>query len=160
MPAMTNILLRSDAAAVDHTLIPVRDIPFPSWRTNEDGVPVTGQKRLDLQFETLKNGKTKVNFKVGLPIMEVIPAGTVGASGVQAAPQVADEDSFSGTFFLSPRGTQTTRAELMRVVAHLMMGATSVTGTGVNAATAAVGAVKSSTSPLHYAVVNLLFPGS
>lgn len=164
MGAMTNLLVRSDVDGTsDLTFLPVRDTPFPHWRTNASGLPITGQKRVETQFETLKNGKVKVNIKVVNPIMELIPAGTVNSSGVQAAPMVADEDSFSGTFFLSPRGSTDTRAELMRMVAHLLVGAGVTTSTILNPVTAGAHAwrdVAAAGYPVPYSIINLLFPGA
>lgn len=162
MSVMTNVLLRSDVdGTTDHTFYPVRDVPFPHWRTNVDGLPLSGQKRIESQFEVLKNGKTRVNVKIINPIMELIPAGTVNSAGVQASPRVADEESISITWFLSDRGNQDTRAELQRMVAHLMAGANATSG----GFTTPVGGVAHSfknvapASVIPYAIANLLFPG-
>lgn len=162
MPQMTNILVKSDADGSDITLHPVRDVPFPHWRTNIPGVPIVGQRRLELMYETMKNGKVRVNFKVVNPIMEVIPSGAVSAAGTQAAAKVADEDSFSGTFFFSPRGSHATRAELVRMAAHILVGASASANAIVNpAVSTAESYIDATTSyPLPYALVNLLFPGN
>jgi len=160
MPVMTQILLRKDGAAADNTFLPVKDVPFPSWRTNVDGLATEGQAKIDMMWQEGKN-ETKVNVKVALPIMEIIPAGTVDASGRTASPKVAGVDSASITFFLSNRGTQTTRAELMRAVAHLCSGANSATDGHNNPTSAgAVGSYKASSSPMIYGIVNKLFPGA
>lgn len=160
MPAMTNLLLKGDASATDIALVPVSDVPFPKWRTDVDGESELQATKLDVQWERLKNGKTRVNVKLVKPIMEVIPSGTVTAAGVAAAPKVADEEFISVTMMCSPRGTQSTRAELLRLVSHLLSGATSVTATGMNPSLTTVGAFKGSTAPVVYGLVHLLFPGA
>lgn len=160
MPAMTPLLLKNEDGTTDSTLQPVRDVPFPHWRTNTDGYPTAGEERLEVQYETLKNGKVKVNVKLVKPILEVVPAGTVNSAGVQAAAQVADEDAISCTFFLSPRGTQSTRAQLMRHFVHVLSGASSTTATQVQPVSGTANAWKTSALPIPYAIINLLFPGS
>lgn len=163
MPAMSNLLLRKDAdGTTDVTLYPVKDFPFPVWRSNDPSLPLAGQMRLELSFETLKSGKIRVNHKLTKPIMAVIPAGTVNSSGIQAAPEVVDEESISTTYFLSPRGNHDTRAELLRFNAHLEIGASATTGDGNNPAVAVANAYKnaSSSKMVPYSLVNLLFPGA
>lgn len=159
MAVMTNLLLRRDSAATDVTLIPKTDRPFPSWRTDVDGESEYQAITLDAQWEKMKSGKTRVNVKLNKPIMEVVPAGTVNASGVQAAPRVADVETISVTMITSPRGTQTTRADLLRLMVHLLSGATSVTGSGASPVGGAVDVFKNSTAPLTYGFVHQLMPG-
>lgn len=162
MPAMSNILLSRDVdAATDITLYPVKDDPFPNWRSNVDGVSTEGQSSASMMWQEGKT-ESKVNIKLSLPIMEIIPAGSVDATGRTAAPKVAGVDSFSGTFFLSNRGTQSTRAELIRAVCHLLCGAASTADAGADPTTAASGTFKTiaSTRPIPYAIVNKLYPGA
>lgn len=159
MAVMTNLLLRRDSAASDVTLVPKTDRPFPSWRTDVDGESELQAITLDAQWEKMKSGKTRVNVKLNKPIMEVVPAGTVNASGVQAAPRVADIETISVTMITSSRGTQTTRADLLRLMVHLLSGASSVTATYHNPATAAVDTYKGSTSPLVFGLIHQLMPG-
>lgn len=161
MPIMTNILLRKDSAAADNTFLPVKDVPFPEWRTNVDALSTEGQARINMMWQEGKN-EAKVNVKIAMPIMEIIPAGSVDASGRTAAPKVAGIDSVSVSFFLSNRGTQATRAELMRALAHLCVGAGNSTDGLVNPTSAsAANAYKNASngSPLIYGIVNKLFPG-
>jgi len=126
MPNMTSILLKRDDG-LDITLFPVSDTP-PTWRSNISGISNGGQVLLKAQYEELKNGRMKVNVKLDVPIMEVIPTGSVAASGFQAAPTVADVESISVTFYLSKRGSNETRADLYRMFAHLLIGAGSTSG--------------------------------
>ncbi|DAD50852.1 TPA_asm: coat protein [ssRNA phage SRR5466727_1] len=165
MPAMSKILVRSDVdGTTDVTFHPIKDFPFPSWRTNDAGKALLGQSRLDVQWEAPAKpaGKYRVNIKLATPIMEVIPAGTVNSAGVQAAPTVADEESVSCTFFFSSRGTADTRAEMVRAFQHILAGANDVTGTGLIPKNAVAHAFRDATStlPVPYALANLLFPGS
>lgn len=161
MPSMTNILLKKDDGT-DNTYYPVTDRPSPHWRTNVSGIGDSGQARLEFQTEKMKNGKTRANLKVTQPIMEVIPSGSVNAMGIQAAPMVADEESVSITFYLSPRGTNETRADLFRQVAHLLQGAGANTTMNlvVSGVTADVIRDCAAASPVPYGIVNLLWPGS
>lgn len=162
MPAMSNILLRNEDGTTDLTLLPLRDSPFPVWRGNDQSLPLEGQVRLEVQYETLKNKKTRVNVKLIKPIMAVIPAGTVNSAGQQAMAEVIDEESISTTFFLSPRGGHATRAALARHNAHLMVGANVSAGSLLSPSGSGVETWLncSSTSILPYAIVNLLFPGT
>lgn len=163
MPAMANVLLRSDVDGTsDHTFYPVKDIPFPSWRENVSGLPIAGQGRLEVQNETLKDGASRVNLKLIKPIMEVIPAGTVNSAGVQAAPMIADTEWVSVTWRLSPRGTNDTRAELQRMLAQLVSGASSSSGQQVSPVSGGAHAYRDvgTGNAVPYAIANLLFPGA
>lgn len=163
MPTMANFLLKRDDGT-DVTYIPVSDTPFPNWRTNTSGVGESGQNRIFLQYEKITKGanagKTRVNIRLVQPIMEVIPSGSVAASGFQAGPTVADEESVSLTFFLSPRGTNETAADLLRQFAHLIIGGSSSTGSaiGPNYTTADTYRDASTVYTLPYGIVNRLFP--
>lgn len=159
MAVMTNLLLRRDSAATDVTLVPKTDRPFPSWRTDVDGESENQAITLDAQWEKMKSGKTRVNVKLNKPIMEVVPAGTVNASGVQAAPRVADIETISVTMITSPRGTQTTRADLLRLMTHLLSGANSTAGSGYSPKDGVVDAFKSTMAPITYGLVHQLMPG-
>lgn len=122
MPNMADILLKKDDGT-SVTFNPVDDKDGVStWRTRISGVSNAGQCKVTMQYETMKSGKMRVNAKLTVPIMEVIPAGSVNASGIQAAPAVADDESASVTFYLSPRGSNETRADMMRMFAHLVSG--------------------------------------
>jgi len=159
MPQMTTILLKKDDAS-DVTLVPVSDTPNPHWRTNISGIAAAGQVRLEEKAEEMKNGRVRVNVKLTLPIMEVVPSGTVNAAGFQAAPIVADEEAISMTAYFSPRGSNETRADLVRMFAHLVSGATSVSGGSAypQSSTADTFRDVSSASPAPYGLVNLLWP--
>lgn len=163
MPQMTNMLVRSDVDGLaNHTFIPARDVPNPLWRTNVAGIPVIGQSTYEVQWEAMKNGKTKVNCKLAVPIMEVVPAGTVNSEGRQAGPAVADLESVSCTFFFSPRGTTDTRAEIVRMFMGIMQGASNANGGGTSPITGAAHAYRDvvNTQQVPYGLVNLLFPGA
>lgn len=166
MPQMNNLLLKKDDGT-DVTLKPQTDRwPTLVWRTNVTGTPVLGQSTLKLQSEEITSGvnkgKTRVNIQLAVPIMEIIPAGSVDASGHTAGAAVADVESVSMTFFLSPRGTNETRADLVRMFAHLMVGATAVTGQKVDPSTITADSYRdiAEASMLPYSLINLLYPGS
>lgn len=162
MPAMSNILVRSDVDGTsDVTFYPLKDNPFPQWRTNISGTPLLGQSRIETQWENLKGGAMRINLKIIKPILEVIPAGTVNSSGVQAAPMVADDEFVSVTWKVSPRGSSDTRAELQRWLSHVMSGAGSISGSTMGVSSAAHAYRDASSSyVLPYVISNLLFPGA
>lgn len=160
MPTMQNVLVKKDDGT-DVTLYPVDDKDgIATWRSNISGISVNGQARLTIQYETMKNGKVRVNEKLTLPIMAVIPAGSVNNAGVQAAPTVLDEESRSTTYYLSPLGSNETRADLFRMGAHLTVGAGSTTGMTLNPQNTTADTFRDVTngSVLPYGIVNLLFP--
>lgn len=159
MPSMSNIILRKDDAT-DVLYVPVSDTPFPHWRTNFSGVPMHGQARLEVKTETMKNGNVRVNIKLAQPIMEIIPSGSVGASGIQAAPAVADEEVISMTFYASQRGSNETRADLLRQFAHLIAGAGATSGSIVAPPSATADTYRDVAVgiPVIYGIVNLLWP--
>lgn len=163
MPAMSNILVRSDVDGTsDVTFHPLKDSPFPQWRTNISGMPLLGQSRIETQWENLKGGAMRINLKVVKPILEVIPAGTVNSSGVQAAPMVADDEFVSVTWRVSSRGSHDTRAELQRWLAHILNGASSATGTTISPVAGAAHGYRDAgnNSVVPYMISNLLFPGA
>lgn len=80
MPAMTNLLIKDDAATpVEYTFIPVTDTPYPIWRTAIANVPFEGQMRFSVTQTKLKNGNYKLTGKLEVPVME-----TLGASGTSS----------------------------------------------------------------------------
>lgn len=158
MPAMSTIAVKRDDGT-DVTFQPISDSPH-LWQTRFSGLPLDGQTALEVKTEQMKGGKLRVNIKLSQPLMEVIPAGSVNASGVQAAPAVADSDVASLTFYLSPRGSNETRADLVRMLAHILSGA----GTGSGATLAPQSSVAdsfrdaTSASLLPYGLINLIWP--
>lgn len=129
--ANQDILLLKKDTGTDVTYFPVSDRPVLQWRTNVSGVSDLGQSRLEIKEELMKSGVKRVNIKIEQPIMEVIPSGSVNAMGVQAGPHVAGSDSISITGYFSSRGTNITRADLLRQAAQLLAGAGSATGLNI-----------------------------
>lgn len=163
MPAMGNILLRKDDAT-EVAFGPVGD-PQRSgvleWRSNVTGLSLDAQQRVTLRVQRdQKTGRIRINHVLTLPIMEVIPSGSTAASGYQAAPRVADVESISTTYYLSPRGSNETRADLVRQNVHLIGGAGTPSGNFVSptAVTADTFRDVAASAVVPYGIVNLLLP--
>lgn len=157
MPSMTNLLVKDDAATpVEWTLIPVTDTPYPQWRSNAAGIPVSGQQRLSVTQDKVKSG-FKLTVKLEVPVME-----TLGASGTSAGyvapPKVAYVTTCIFTMFCDDRSTSTDRSNALKLAVGLIQGATSTTATGTLANTSAGGAWAASTAPLPLMFNGLILP--
>lgn len=129
MPAMTNLLIKDDAATPkEWTFIPVTDNPNPQWRSNDAALPLIGQLRLSSLMEKTKTG-WKISAKLEVPVLE-----TLGASGTAlgyvASPKVAHVVTGIFTMFADERSTISDRANLLRLMVGFLQGASSVTNTG------------------------------
>ncbi len=158
MGAMTNLLVKDDAATPkEWTLVPVTDTPNPFWRANDAAIAIDGLPRLTVSSEKLKSGDYKVTAKLEVPTME-----TLGASGTSAGyvapPAVAYVTTGICTMFFSPRSTIADRANAYRMLVGLLQGASSTTGTGTLANTAAGSAWQSSSAPLPDLFVEGILP--
>lgn len=130
MPAMTNLLVKDDAATpVEFTLIPITDSPNPLYRGNVSSVPLEGQMRVQMMTEQLKNGNFKVTCKLEDPVME-----TLGASGTSfgyvAPPKVAYVTTCIFTMFCDRRSTSQNRSDALKKIIGLLQGASATTATG------------------------------
>lgn len=156
MPAMTDILIKDDAA-VEKTLVPVTDTPVPFWRGVASGVPTDGQIRLHVSMDTLKDGSTKHTVKLEVPVQE-----TLGASGTSAGyvapPKVAYVNKAFQSFIFDKRSTEDDRANCEKLMHALMSGASSTTASGVLNGASAANAFKTSTLVIPYAIVKQILP--
>jgi hypothetical protein len=158
MGTQTDLLVKDDATApVEVTLKAITDTPIPFWRSNIAGVPLGGQMSAYVSAEALKSGKTKVNLKLLVPVME-----TLGASGTSAGyvapPKVAYINELYLTTIVDPRSTIADRANLLKMGIGLAQGASSTTATGVLANTAAGDAWKNSVLPIPLAFTQVIIP--
>lgn len=131
MAAMTNLLVKDDAATVtEFTFVPVTDTPNPLWRTQVAGVPIEGQHRITASWEPYKNGGYKLTVKLELSVME-----TLGASGTSAGyvapPKVAYVIPCIFTMFADKRSTSQDRANALKMIVGVLQGASSTTATGI-----------------------------
>lgn len=154
MPAMTNLLVKDDAATPNEfTLIPITDSPNPFWRGNAASVPIEAQPRLNATVDQVKNGGYKLTVKLEVPTME-----TLGASGTSAGyvapPKVAYVTTGIMTMFVDRRSTSADRMNTLRMLVGLLQGASSTTATGTLTNASAGQAWTSST-----AIFPLLFNG-
>jgi hypothetical protein len=159
MASMTNLLVKDDTTTtvVEHTFVPVTDTPNPFWRTLAAGVPLEGCPRLNLTSERLKSGDYKLTVKLELPVME-----TLGASGTSmgyvAPPKVAYVNTGIYTMFVNARSTLADRANLAKMLAGLVSGASSTTSTGVLDQSSAADAWKNSVLPVTQFLTSLVVP--
>jgi len=131
MPAMTNLLVKDDAATpIEYTFIPVTDTPISFWRTQIANVPLEGQMRLWMSSQQLKNGSWKNTLKLEVPVME-----TLGASGTSAGyvapPKVAYVDTTIITQFADRRSTIADRSNALKLTLGVAQGASATTATGI-----------------------------
>lgn len=149
MPAMTNLLVKDDAATPkEWTLQPITDAGgMPIWRSDDAAVALEGQVRITASVDQVKSGDYKITVKLEVPIME-----TLGASGTSAgyvAPQkVAHTVTSIFTMFASKRSTKVDRANALKMCVGLLQGASSTTATGILSQTAAGDAWKNSALPI------------
>jgi hypothetical protein len=158
MPAMTNILVKDDAATPkEWTLLPVSDTPIPNWRANDAALPLMGQPRYWQSTEQVKSGDWKITAKLEVPVMETLGA-SGAATGYVAPQQVAYVTTFIVTMFCSPRSTTADRANALKMAVGILQGATSTTATGTLANTAAGDAWKNSAAFTPQLFTNLVVP--
>lgn len=146
MPAMTNLLVKDDAA-VEHTLVPITDNPNPQWRDSAAGVALSGQIRFSLLSEKLKNGTYRLVAKTEVPVMETL--GASGTSSGYVAPQaVAYILPVTTTLYAPPRSTIADRANALRLHVGCVQGASATTATGTLSNNAAASAWAGSVLPV------------
>jgi hypothetical protein len=158
MGAMTNLLVKDDAATPkEWTFLGVTDTPNPQWRGNDAGVPLGGQPRFSVVTEEVKSGALKVTAKLEVPVMETLGA-SGASSGYVAPPAVAYVNTYIGTMFCDPRSTIADRANLLKMFAGLIQGASSTTNTGILANNAAGDAWKNSVLPIPQLFTQIVVP--
>lgn len=156
MADMNNILLQDDTDATV-TLLPVSNADQNLvWRGNQAGVPIDGQVRLTAVWERLKSGDYRLSAKLEVPVMETI--GAAAATGYVAAAKVAYVMVGIFTIFAPSRSTIADRANVVRMLAHAITGASNIADTSISAATGASGAWAASSYPLQYGFINLVMP--
>lgn len=158
MAAMANFLVKDDASTpLEITFIPVSDTPFPTWRAAIANVPFEGQPRIAISTERVKSGAYKYTMKLEVPVMETLGAsGTSG--GYVAPPKVAYVNTIIVTMFADGRSTTADRANLLKLGAGLISGASSTTATGILDQSSAGDAWKNSTLPVPLAYITGSMP--
>lgn len=110
------------ATPVSHTLQPVSvtregDSVTAYWREALASVPVEAQVWATAKLTNLKNGVTKQEFTVGVPVMETVT--NQNAAGYTAAPKVAYTDKHVYTSFSSRRSTVTSRRLARQILVNI-----------------------------------------
>jgi hypothetical protein len=149
MAAIANIVAFDGAASpVSHTLNPVSvtragNEVVALWREALPTVPVEAQVWATAKLTNQKNGLTREEFTVGVPVMETVT--NQNAAGYTAAPKVAFTDKMQFVAFSSKRSTQTSR----RLARQILVNIAGNVSTTVAAAT---------TGPLPDLIDNLFAP--
>lgn len=126
------------ATPVNHTFYPIGNsvdekLGFVSkWREGLSGVPLYAQPRITTLLKKLKDGKTRCEIRVEVPVMEAVS--NQNAAGYTAAPKVAYIDQVSIVGYFHER-SPTSGRRLIRMLATNI--ANNVT-TSVAAATSGV----------------------
>jgi hypothetical protein len=159
MGSMTNLLVKDDTTTtvVEYTFVPITDTPSPFWRAASGSAPLEGQMRLYLTQEKLKSGDYKLSAKLEIPVMETLGASGT-AAGYVAPPKVAYVNTAFFTVFANARSTLSDRANLVKLLAGLVGGASSTTATGVLDQSSAADAWKNSTLPVTQFFTQLVIP--
>lgn len=158
MASMTNLLVKDDAATPqEFTLVPVSNLPTPSWRAGVAGVPIDGQVRLSVDVQQLKNGGFKTTAKLEVPVLETLGA-SGSSAGYVAPPKVAYVTTGIFSLFSDRRSTTQDRANCLRMLVGILQGASSTTATGVLKNNDAGGAFLASTLPITNAIVQTVKP--
>lgn len=158
MADMNNVLLQDDEDSTV-TLIPISNADKNLvWRSNAASVPIDGQARLTMTWDRLKSGDFRLSAKLEVPVMESI--GTSAASGYVAAPKVAFVMVGIFTLFVPSRSTIEDRANIVRMMTHLISGAGSTVDQAASASTGAAHAFKELAAGyvLPYSFINLAMP--
>jgi hypothetical protein len=158
MADMSNILLQDDSDTTI-TFLPVSNANQNLvWRANLIGVPIDGQARLTATWEKLKSGDYRLSAKLEVPVLETI--GSAAATGYVAAAKTAYVMVGIFTMFAPARSTAADRANVYRMMTHLMMGASSTADTGNSANIVASGTFEGvgQAQVLPYSFINVVMP--
>lgn len=136
MADMTNLVRYDDATTPGaHTLIPVSNASQQLvWREDAASVPMDGQVRMTVTWETLKDKTWRASVKLEVPVLETV--GTSSGSGYVAAPAVAYVMVGIVTLFAPRRSTIADRANLVK----MLQGTIGVKADGSAGSSSAVGA--------------------
>lgn len=159
MPAMTNLLVKDDAATpTTWTLEPIQDSNGESiWRSAVSTAPIEGQVRLTATTVQLKSGVFKTTAKLEVPVMETL--GASGSSvGYVAPPKVAYVTTAIFTMFADKRSTAQDRANAFRLLMGCLQGATSTVDTGTLANNALGQVWLNSAAPMTALMTKLIRP--
>jgi len=158
MPAMTNLLVKDDAATPkEWTLVPITDTPNPFWRATDAALPLEAQPRVNAYSVKLKNQGYKITVKTELPVLE-----TLGASGTAlgyvAPPKVAYTNTAITSCFMDRRSTISDRANLLKMHTGILTGASSTTSTGILNQASLGGVFAASVLPIPYLFTGVVLP--
>jgi len=159
MSEMTNLLVKDDTVTtpVEFTLIPVSNVPVPTWRAAVSNVPIDAQLRLSVDVQQLKSGGWKTTVKLEVPVQETLGA-SGSSSGYVAPPAVAYVTTCIFTMFSDRRSTTQDRANALKLALGILQGASATTATGILANTAAGNAFVNSALPITEAIIKTVKP--
>jgi len=87
------------------------------WREALASIPTEAQVWATAKLTNLKNGVTKEEFTVGVPVMETVT--NQNAAGYTAAPKVAYTDKVVFTAFSSKRSSVTSRRLARQILVNI-----------------------------------------
>lgn len=166
MGAAINLSVRRDDAT-DITLVPVsgtyeKGIQSIVYRELSTTKPEGACIRLTLTSEEMKSGVKKLTRKLEVPIMAIIPAGSVNSDGRTAAPAVDHVETDIRVRYHHPNSTATERADSLRLGSHIDIGATTTAGGGVGPASTTPYAFRDipSANQVPYGDINYVWPNA
>lgn len=149
------------------TLVPVssmteKGVTTLIFRELAAAKPLQACVTVTLTAETLKSGVVKTTRKLEVPIMEIIPAGSVNADGRTAAPKVSHIETDIRTRFHHPRCTATERADSYRMALNVdgYGGATANTTNSPHSVTAYLFRDIASGSQVPYGDIQYVWPSA
>lgn len=125
MSSQANITVFDGAATpVSHTFIPLgtgvdeKLGTLAKWRESLASVPLAANARITTIDKALKNGITRYEIRVEVPVMESVSG--QNAAGYTAAPKVAYTDTISAVCYFSDRSTIAGRRLVKQILANLL----------------------------------------
>lgn len=125
MSAQANIVAFDGASTpVTHTLVPIGVKVDPKigiiaeWREALASVPLYANITARTFFKDLKNGKTRVEVRIEVPVMESVSG--ANAFGYTAAPKVAYANQVSFVGYFSDRATIAERRLARQLLVNMM----------------------------------------
>jgi len=157
MADMTNVLLQDDTDTT-RTFVPVvNEGKMRVWRTDVLELSIVLQDVLTYTWEQLKSGTYRLMIKLEVPIAAT-PAIMGDPDGYAVAPKAAYTSVGIFTLFAPERSTAHDRADIVRMMAHAICGASAVADTIVNPATGAASAFVGGSSNIQEAFIRLRHP--
>lgn len=166
MSNATNMSVRRDDGS-DITLVPifsktengVTEIMFRELNSTKSEMACV---RCTLMVETLKSGVKKITRKLEVPIMAIIPAGSVNSDGRTATPVVDHVETDIRVRYHHPLSTPTERADSLKMGNYIDASGHVTAGSTMSAATATANTYRDVTAAYQvpYGDINFVWPSA